>query len=120
MGSAFTSYFIQYIADDMQRGMASRIRREIRLKDDFFYNKVAECHNSGYKLKVEEDKAATAVPGLRRWRVTEGWSRNAETTSREPLFGKDHSLLLRTEKTLRSLLQNGCQKHPRKEDTWLK
>ena len=64
MGSAFTSYFIQYIADDMQRGMASRIRREIRLKDDFFYNKVAECHNSGYKLKVEEDKAATAVAGF--------------------------------------------------------
>ena len=48
----------------MQRGMASRIRREIRLKDDFFYNKVAECHNSGYKLKVEEDKAATAVAGF--------------------------------------------------------
>ena len=60
----FTLYFIQCIADDIQRGMAPGIRRELGLKDDFFYNNAAECHNFRYKLKVEEDKAATAVAGF--------------------------------------------------------
>ena len=31
----FTLYFIQCIADDIQRGMAPGIRRELGLKDDF-------------------------------------------------------------------------------------
>lgn len=60
----FTLYFIQCIADDIQRGMAPGIRGELGLKDDFFYNNTAECHNFRYKLKVEEDKAATAVAGF--------------------------------------------------------
>ena len=60
----FTLYFVQCIADDIQGGMAPGIRREIGLKDDLFYNNAAECHNFRYKLKVEEDKAATAVAGF--------------------------------------------------------
>ena len=44
--------------------MAPEIQRELGLKDDFFYNNAAECHNFRYKLKVEKDKAATAIPGF--------------------------------------------------------
>ena len=57
----FASYFEEYIADDIQRGMAPEIRREIGLKDDFFYNNAAECHNFRYKVKVKEDQAANAT-----------------------------------------------------------
>lgn len=60
----FTSYFKQYIADDIQGGMAPGIRREIGLKDDFFYNNAAECHNFRYKVKVKEDQAANAIAGF--------------------------------------------------------
>ena len=60
----FTLYFNQCIADDIQNGMAPGIRREIGLKDDFFYNNAAECHNFRYKLKVEEDKAASVIAGF--------------------------------------------------------
>ena len=57
-------YFNQCIADDIQNGMAAGIGREIELKGDFFYNNAAECHNFQYKLKVKEDKAASAIAGF--------------------------------------------------------
>ena len=44
--------------------MAAGIGREIELKGDFFYNNAAECHNFQYKLKVKEDKAASAIAGF--------------------------------------------------------
>ena len=116
----FTLYFIQCIADDIPRGMAPGIRRELTLKDAFFYNNAAECHNFRYKLKVEEDKAATAVAGFPKkscsWvEAIESYRRMVQECRNNihPLLGKDHSLLLRTGKALRSLLQNGCLKHPR-------
>lgn len=44
--------------------MVFGIRREIELKDDFFYNNVVECYNFWYKLKVEEDKVVIVVVGF--------------------------------------------------------
>ena len=41
----FASYFKEYVADDLKKGMAPKTRRAIGLKDDFFYNNAAECHN---------------------------------------------------------------------------
>ncbi|KAK2554876.1 hypothetical protein P5673_023542 [Acropora cervicornis] len=60
----FASYFKEYVADDLKKGMAPKTRRAIGLKDDFFYNNAAECHNFRYKIKVKEDQAANATAGV--------------------------------------------------------
>ena len=52
----FWDYFITYVADDMKEGMAPEIRRNIGLKDDFYYNNALECQNFRYKQKIEEAK----------------------------------------------------------------
>ena len=60
----FASYFKEYVADDLKKGMASITRRAIGLKDDFFDNNAAECRNFRYKIKVKEDQAANATAGV--------------------------------------------------------
>ena len=47
----FTLYFIQCIADDIQRGMAPGIRRELGLKDDFFLQQ--RCRMPQFPVQAE-------------------------------------------------------------------
>ena len=58
------SYFKDYVADDLKKGMAPKTRRAIGLKDDFFYNNAAESNTFRYKIKVKEDQAANATAGV--------------------------------------------------------
>lgn len=52
----FWDYFVTYVADDMKEGMVPEIRRNIGLKDDFYYDNALECQNFRYKQKIEEAK----------------------------------------------------------------
>ena len=111
------------IVDDIQNGIAPGIRREIGLKDNFFYNNAAECHNFRYKLKVKEDKAASVIAGFPKKLCS--WVEAIESYRRMVFECRNNiqrSFIGEGPFTLApDPQQNGCLKRQKKgENTWPK
>ena len=58
--SQFSTYFSNYIADDIESGMLKDLREYLGLGGGFFFNNAQECSNKKLKSRIKETKVKTS------------------------------------------------------------